>query len=216
MKPIVFKNFFLACVAAWIPACAGMTAAIAPEAVYAEPSNQSQLTRIEQYLNSITTIVAEFNQVAPDGSLTSGKFFLKRPGKMRWQYDPPTPLLMVASGKEIVYYDYELQQVSHIPLDYTLAGFLAREHIDLHDPALVIKNVENSNGVVRVTLTQAGKEDEGSLMLEFSDNPLLIRNMVVTDAQGQVTTVSLNNARFGAALENKLFEFTDPRRKQRT
>ena len=60
--------------------------------------NAADLERIQDYLNGITTVTADFTQVAPDGSLTGGKFFLKRPGKMRWQYSPPTPLLMIADG----------------------------------------------------------------------------------------------------------------------
>ncbi len=182
----------------------------------ASTESVNQLTKIQAYLNSISTIAAEFSQVAPDGSLTSGKFFLKRPGRMRWQYNPPTPLLMVASHKEIIYFDYELQQVSHFPLDSTLAGFLARERIDLGDPAIVVKNLEQASGILRLSIAEKGREDEGGLMLEFSDSPLLIRNMVITDAQGQTTTVALNNARFDIPLEDGLFEFKDPRKRRRT
>ncbi len=184
-----------------------------PPSLKADPAT---LSRIEEYLNGITTIVADFTQVAPDGSLTAGKFSLKRPGKMRWQYNPPTPLLMVASGGEIIYYDYELEQVTHIPLESTLAGFLAKEIISFADPAVTVEGIEKQAGAVRLTLIQPGRESEGRLMLEFSDNPLQIRNMVVTDAQGQTTTVSLNNARFGLPLDNSLFVFKDPRKKQRT
>jgi outer membrane lipoprotein-sorting protein len=169
------------------------------------------LARVEDYLNSLTTIESEFVQVAPDGSLASGRFFLKRPGKMRWQYEPPVPVLMISNGTTLVYYDYELDQMSHIPLDETLAGFLAQERIQLRSDAIKILDLFEKDGIIRLRLTQAKKTDEGELTLEFSDAPLQLRNMIVKDASGQETNVSLNNARFGLPLENKLFIFRDPR-----
>ena len=130
---------------------------------------------------------------------------------MRWQYNPPTPILMVSNGSELVYYDIELEQVSHIPLDSTLIGFMAQDKISF-DKKVGIIDFSSVSGVIRLTLAQRDKPDEGQLQLEFSDKPLLIRNMVITDATHQVTNVSLNNARFGLAMDPELFIFRDPRR----
>jgi outer membrane lipoprotein-sorting protein len=173
--------------------------------------NQPTIERIEQYLSNMGTVVADFNQTAPDGTLTNGKFYLQRPGKMRWQYNPPTPILMVSSGTELVYYDIELEQVSRIPLDETLIGFLALEKITF-DKKVGIVDLSVSSGVIRITLAQHDKPDEGQLELEFSDKPLLLRNMIITDATRQVTSVSLNNARFGLKIDPELFNFRDPRK----
>ncbi len=172
------------------------------------------ITRVQDYLSGLTTITSEFIQVAPDGKLTSGKFFLERPGRMRWQYNPPTPILMVANGSEMIYYDYELEQLSHIPLDATLIGFLAQEKIRF-DGSVGIISFSEKNGTIRIGVAQKEKPSEGQLVLELSDKPLLIRNMVVTDASGQVTTVSLNNANFGAKIDKELFDFRDPRQPRR-
>lgn len=169
------------------------------------------IKRVEDYLSSLTTITSEFTQIAPDGSLAGGKFFLERPGRMRWQYNPPTPILMVANGSELVYYDYELEQISHIPLDSTLIGFLAQEKISFGDSVGIIF-FEEKAGTIRIGVSQRERPTDGQIILEFSDKPLLIRNMVVTDAGGQVTTVSLNNASFGAEIDKKLFDFRDPRK----
>lgn len=169
------------------------------------------LARVERYLNALTTIESEFVQIAPDGSIASGRFFLKRPGKMRWQYEPPVPVLMIANHGELVYYDFELDQVSHIPMDETLAGFLAQDSIRFDPKVVKILEQTAQDGVIRIRLTQAEMPDEGELTLEFSDAPLQLRNMIVKDASGQETNVSLNNARFGLPLENKLFIFRDPR-----
>ena len=109
---------------------------------------QRELKRIEHYLNSINTLVADFTQVAPDGSIASGKFYLKRPGKMRWQYEPPTPVLIIANNGSLVYYDYELKQVTHLPIDSSLASILARKHIRLDDPDLVIEELIMNSKVI--------------------------------------------------------------------
>ena len=173
--------------------------------------NKYTIQRIELYLSNLTTITSEFTQVAPDGSLTNGKFFLQRPGKMRWQYNPPTPVLMVANGKELVFYDYELEQVSYIPLDGSLISFLGRDKITFGGD-VGITRFSNEAAMIRIEVAQKAKPTEGRLMLEFSDKPLALKSMVVTDATGQVTTVALQNAQFGSQIDPKLFVFKDPRK----
>jgi len=177
-------------------------------------NNKYTIQRIERYLSDLTTIVSEFTQVAPDGSLTNGKFFLQRPGRMRWQYNPPTPVLMVANGSELVFYDYELEQVSHIPLDGSLISFLAQDKISFGGN-VGITQFSNEAAAIRIEVAQKKKPTEGKLMLEFSDKPLQLRSMVVTDATGQITTVALTNARFGEKIEPSLFVFKDPRKRRR-
>jgi outer membrane lipoprotein-sorting protein len=219
------KLFVLFLLLLWTPAfplrceaaSAGQVAGDNAVVFLSEPmpkSHEKTIHRIEDYLTGLSTIVSDFTQVAPNGDLTSGKFFLKRPGKMRWQYNPPTPILMVSSGSELVYYDYELEQVSHIPLDQTLIGFLATNPIRFSG-TVGITEFSQKNDVIRIGLAQLDKPNDGELTLEFSDAPLLLRNMVIRDATGQITTVSLNHARFGIALDPELFVWRDPRESRR-
>ncbi|MDX2072907.1 MAG: outer membrane lipoprotein carrier protein LolA [Alphaproteobacteria bacterium] len=202
---------------AWIPAFAGMTMA-AEKSIFVADSvvenNRFTIERIERYLSGISTIVSDFTQVAPDGSLTNGKFYMSRPGKMRWQYNPPTPVLMVSSGTELIFYDYELEQLSHIPLDGSLISFLAQDKITFGGD-VGITHFENEASAIRIEVAQKDKPTEGKLMLEFSDKPLTLRNMVVTDATGQTTTVALQNAKFGSEIDPELFVFKDPRKRKR-
>ena len=130
---------------------------------------------------------------------------------MRWDYAPPTPVQLVSDGKTVTYYDAELQQVSYVSVDDTLAGFLAQKDIRLESKTTHLTAFEVTPGAIRATLIQRAKPDEGSLMLEFSDNPLQIRQMVVTDATGHVSHVSLQNAQFGTEIDDKRFMFVDPR-----
>lgn len=170
--------------------------------------DRATVERVEDYLSGITTIIADFVQIAPDGGLASGKFYLSRPGKMRWQYAPPTPILMVADGTSFIFYDYELDQTSYLPLQETLAGFLARDKVTFGGDVLVT-DIQRGASSLRITMIQKERPKDGSLTLEFADNPLRLHNMKVSDAVGQETTVSLANARYGTPLDNTLFVFED-------
>lgn len=202
---------FLFLLLLWNPAYASEKEPFLPATTIEK--NKYTIGRIELYLSRLTTIVSDFTQVAPDGALVNGKFFLKRPGKMRWQYNPPTPVLMVANGSELVYYDYELQQVSYIPLDSSLVSFLGRERI-IFGNDVGITRFENAANALRIEVAQRAKPTEGKLLLEFSDKPLTLRSIVVTDATGQITTIALQNAQFGAKIDPALFIFKDPRKKR--
>lgn len=178
----------------------------------ATPDPVTTLRRVETFLNNISTLTADFIQISPDGSSAEGKMFLKRPGNMRWQYAPPTPILMIANNNVLTYYDFELDQTSQLSLDDSLAGFLARPNIKLDDEALRIINFREGNGSIRFTILQTNKQDEGSLTLEFSDSPLKIENMIVADATGQVTTIKLQKTQYEVPLSQSLFTYQDPRK----
>lgn len=171
----------------------------------AAQSDAVVLGDVEAYLNDLSTIEADFVQVSPDGSLANGRFFLQRPGKMRWQYEPPIPVLMVSAGTFLTYYDYELDQITNIPIEESLAGFLARPVISLQSKEITILERSRKEGIVRVRLTQTSKPEEGELTLELTDRPMQLRNLIIKDAQGQTTNVSLNNARYGVKLDKSLF-----------
>ena len=169
------------------------------------------ISKVEGYLSSINSIVASFTQTSADGSKGDGKFFLKRPGKMRWQYNPPTPLLLVSDGKVVTYYDAGLDQVTYIGVDDTLAGFLAQKNIKLDSESTQLTRISSQNGEISVTIVQKKKPSDGSLTLQFSDRPFEMKQMVAVDATGNATTVKLANAQFGPVLDDKLFVFEDPR-----
>ena len=172
---------------------------------------EADIARVEKYLSGLTTITADFSQVDANGRLSEGKFYLKRPGKMRWQYSPPTPILLVSDGKVIVYFDAELDQVNYVPMDDTLAGFLAKPVILLNSDSTTLADFEAMPGAVRATVVQKKKPKEGSLTLEFTDAPLQLKQMVIRDATGQETRIQLTGAKFGEKLPDNLFKFEDPR-----
>jgi chaperone LolA len=184
----------------------------APKPIKAvEESDAKDIARVEKYLTSIARVVADFEQASADGSTGAGKLFIRRPGKMRWQYAPPTPILIVSDGKVVTYYDAGLDQVSYIGIDDTLAGFLARKVMTLDSPSTKLTHFEVKDKRIRATIVQKSKPAEGSLTLTFDDNPIRLRGMHVVDATGNATDVVLTNANYGPVLDNTLFTFEDPR-----
>jgi len=165
--------------------------------------------KTEDYLNGIRTMQADFLQVAPSGQESTGKFYLSRPGKIRWEYETPSRILIIVSGSLVSYYDYELNQVSHAPSGSSLAEFLAREKISLSGDVKVL-SVTEEFGLITITITQAKKPDEGNLTLIFSDSPMMLKKLIVIDAAGKETQVTFENPAFDLSLEKDLFIMKDP------
>ena len=182
--------------------------AAAPAAELA-PDDAAELGRVEDYLNSVTTLRARFNQVAPDGGLAEGHFYLRRPGRMRFEYAPPTPILVVADRVWLIFHDTELGQVDRLPLYSTPLGFLVRDEIEFGEP-IVIETLERLPGELRLTLRDGEHEGEGVLTLVFSDPPLRLWQWRVIDAQGLTTRITLSDVEVNVPLDPKLFVFDDP------
>ncbi len=188
-------------------------AAIDQSAVALSPAERADIERIERYFNSIRTMRARFLQTASSGQQAEGDVYLNRPGKLRIDYDPPVPIVIVADGTWLIYHDRKLNQVSYLPLGSTPAGILVENKISLTGSDLRITRFAHEAGVIRVTVVRGASPAEGSLTLIFADNPLQLKQWQVTDAQGIVTSVSLSNVTTGMALDPNLFKFIDPKHK---
>ena len=174
------------------------------------PANQAEIARIQAYLNNLHTLKAHFIQVAPNGATSRGTAWLQRPGRMRFQYDPPSPLLLVAGHGVVVFHDAQLDQTSNIPVGMTPLGILLADNIFLSGN-VTVTGLNNLPGQIELTLVRSARPTEGSLTLVFTDNPLTLRQWTVTDAQGQRTTVTLTDIELGGRFDQSLFEFVDPR-----
>lgn len=188
-----------------------VSSAIAETAKPAQLSDDQRQTikRVEDHLSSIKTMQAKFLQVASSGSFAEGQLYLSRPGKIRFEYAPPTPILIVSSGLVVTYFDRELEQVTQILLKATPLEFLVRENLKLSGDVTVTK-FEQRRGILRITVQETDSPEEGAITLAFSEAPLALRQWVVRDAQGVATTVTLNNARVGIKLDPELFRFEAP------
>jgi outer membrane lipoprotein-sorting protein len=186
---------------------------VAAEAPVAQPlsaRDRADVARIEAYMNGLRSLKARFLQVAPDGAITQGTAWLERPGRMRFQYDPPTPLLLVAGHGLVVFNDRQLNQTSNIPLSSTPLSLLLSDNLKLSGD-VTITNISRQPGQVAVTLVRTASPGDGSITLVFAENPFALRQWSVTDAQRQETRVSLFNVELGGHFDEDLFRFIDPR-----
>jgi outer membrane lipoprotein-sorting protein len=196
-------------------AAAAAFAVLGPrQPVAAQDPNErpATLARVEAYLNSITTMKASFLQVASTGDVAQGTFYMRRPGRLRIEYPPPSPALIVGDGHRLIYYDKELKSANMMPIEDTLAGILVRERVRLSGD-IAVAAYRHEKGTVSITLRRKAEPEAGSLDLVFNDAPLRLRLWIVTDAHGTTTRVSLSDAEFGVQLSDELF--TVPEEPQR-
>jgi outer membrane lipoprotein-sorting protein len=184
-------------------------AAPPPPAAALNPQDAAELQKIASYLQGIRTVTAKFQQATANGGAATGYLWMSRPGKMRFQYDPPNELLLLADAFYVYSWDPDLKQMSKVGLKSTPAWFLLRDPISFTD-GVVVTRFEHSGNTVQVTVVQSAEPDAGSLTMVFSENPLALRQWTVVDQQGKVTSVALSQLQYGLALDPKLFQYQDP------
>jgi outer membrane lipoprotein-sorting protein len=207
--PSRLRTLLTACAAVVALAAPLAPAAAAPPkpAVLSDP-DRADVGRIEGYLNQLHTATATFLQLADNGGVARGKFYLSRPGKMRFEYEPPTPILMVSTGNgSLVYYDSLLKQTSYLPVDSTPLGLLLRDNLKFGTEVTITKFERGPNSL-RLTVVQTKEPDQGSLTLVFSDKPLALRQWTVLDQQHKSVTVTLEEMQTDMKLDPKLFQFS--------
>ncbi|MEO8557970.1 MAG: outer membrane lipoprotein carrier protein LolA [Rhodospirillales bacterium] len=171
--------------------------------------DREDVTRVEQYLNGLTTLQARFAQAADKGLALQGDFYIKRPGKLRFQYDPPAHIQVVADGRQVTYYDADNDQISQVPTGLTVAKFLVSQKISLSGDLSVTK-VERDTNSLRLTMVQTKSPNQGYVVLSFADKPLQLQRWSVIDSRGRDITIVLTNLHTGVPLKDDLFTFIDP------
>ncbi len=180
----------------------------APAAALTE-RDRADISRVENYLNRIRSILAKFVQVAPSGRLAEGLFAMQRPGRLRFEYAPPTPILVIGDGRDLVFYDSRLDQVSRIAISMTPLKVLLAETINFQG-RVGVDRVERTPGVLRLVVLDRKRPKDGAVTLVFSESPLLLRQWLVTDRKGLVTSIYLSEMQFNPELDPELFVFVDP------
>lgn len=172
--------------------------------------DRADIARVETYLNGIHTLHARFRQIAPNGGTSEGQVWLERPGRMRFQYDPPSPFLLVGGHGLLVFHDSKLQQTSNIPLGSTPLGLLLQDNVRLSGD-VTVAGLARAPGQLQLRLFRTKSPADGSLTLVFADAPLALRQWSVVDAQRQETRITLYNIELGGTFKQSLFEFIDPK-----
>ena len=191
----------------------GATALAALIAVRATAADQQAVVReIEAYFNGLHTLEASFRQTASDGGVSTGKLFIDRNrGAMRFDYDPPSKILLIAPGDwRLIFYDGSIQQVNVIPIGETPLGFVLKDEVKLEGD-VTVRSVDERPGDVDVTLVPTEDPDQGKVVLTLSRSPMRLVRWSVTDAQGLTTEIDLDRIRTGVELDRKLFVWRDPK-----
>ena len=132
---------------------------------------------------------------------------MSRPGRMRFEYDPPESILMIADGLFFVYIDRDLEQTTHVFLKSTPLSFLVQEKI-VFKGDVTVTEIERPPGILQIKIKKTKEPELGSIQLVFSDKPLALRKWVVVDTQNIMTTVNLTGIQTGIKLDPKLFTFS--------
>ncbi len=202
------------------PLVTGTTNAPPPNPVIPDPRNRvpanifstfdatqkAQASKISAYLSSLTVLAGNFVQVGPDGSKTTGDFYMQKPGKVRFEYDAPSPIAIVADGSSVAVRDRKLATQDIYPLSQTPLRFLLSDRVDLMRDTNVI-SVSSDDVFTTITIEEKQALVGTSrlmLMVGAKDNQL--KQWTVTDPQGYDTTVAVYNLETPKKLDPGLFK----------
>jgi outer membrane lipoprotein-sorting protein len=165
---------------------------------------KADLDRISAYLNGIRTLKSGFIQIGPDGQVDQGLLYLEKPGKIRFQYNPPSPVLIVATEGEVYVRNSRLNTVDHYDLSDTPLGLLLNDRVDLKTNQAVTGIISRDDALI-VNARTSENRNNSNITLVFSVPGLELRQWTVRDNQGGTTTVALNGLETGTALAPSLF-----------
>jgi outer membrane lipoprotein-sorting protein len=166
---------------------------------------QVGVPEIERYVNSIRTLQARFVQSNPNGSVAQGTLYVRRPGRMRFEYDAPSKLKVVADGTQVTLWDPATRDFGQWPIGWTAASFLVKDPLVLSGD-LQVEKLERVNGMLEATMVQARKPQDGKVIVRLAENPLLLRGWTIIDNRGNRVTVSLSEMQTGLQLADSLFK----------
>lgn len=170
---------------------------------------QVGVPEIERYVNSIRTLQARFVQSNPNGSVAQGTLYVRRPGRMRFEYDAPSKLKVVADGTQVTLWDPATRDFGQWPIGWTAASFLVREPFTLSGD-LTVESLQRTGDGLQLTIVQTRKPQEGKIMVRLSENPMALRGWSIIDNRGNKVDVTLTDLKTGGQLANSLFKYDGP------
>jgi outer membrane lipoprotein-sorting protein len=196
-------------------ALAGLApAALAPPAMAQSPlaaDDQALVKKATDYLQGLEEAKGRFVQTDARGQTTQGTFFLKRPGKARFDYDPPSGLVVVSDGHSVTVADSRLPSFTRYPLGATPLSLFLAKTIRL-DRGVQVTRVSRAADGFSITARDGGRQADGQITLTFKDNPIALVGWSVTDAQGRTTQVRIAGLQRTSGLDPALFVLKNPHR----
>jgi outer membrane lipoprotein-sorting protein len=184
------------------------------EATAFDAKQRALVDRISNYLTNVQTLVGDFVQVGPDGTRTEGQFYIQKPGKVRFEYNPPAKIDIVADGQSVVVRDRELATQDVYPLSQTPLRFLLSDRIDLLRDTNLVSVSADDVFVTVVIEEKTAIVGTNRLMLMFGAKDFQLRQWTVTDPQGYDTTVAVYNLDTNTKPDPSMFKITYERTMQ--
>ena len=172
------------------------------------------LKTLSAYLNGLTTLESEFTQVNSDGTVSTGRIFIKRPGRVRFEYNPPDKALVMAGGQQVAIFDGKSNvPPEQYPLKRTPLNLILAANINLGKAKMVVGHSADAT-TTRVKAQDPENPEYGTIELVFSADPVELRQWVITDDLGQQTTVILGQMKKGGKLGEAMFSITGEKTKR--
>ena len=163
------------------------------------------LNEISSYFNAMTTAEAQFSQITDTGETSTGRLFIRRPGRIRFEYDPPEATLVVVGGGQVAVFDPKSRdEPQRFPLRHSPLNLVLEREVDLAQRDMVVAHFE-AESQTSVTLQDAENPDYGFIQLIFTNNPVQLREWIVQDNSGGRTQIVLDSLTEGGRLSNVLF-----------
>ncbi|PPR11065.1 MAG: hypothetical protein CFH41_01165 [Alphaproteobacteria bacterium MarineAlpha11_Bin1] len=170
--------------------------------------DKADIARVEEYLNSMRSLRSKFMQYSSGNQFAEGNIYIKRPKKVRLQYIRPPNIQVYANGFWLAHVDTELNEVAHVPLELTPAGFLVGKKIELSGD-VTVRRIFRSANTLSIEIFKTDEPEDGKFVMAFAERPLSLRKWVVTDAQGVSTSVILAAPEFNVMIPDAVFEFDE-------
>ncbi|PPJ48495.1 hypothetical protein C0075_04555 [Rhizobium sp. KAs_5_22] len=184
-------------------AAAGLALAALPQAAMAA-ADPVAAQKIADHFSSVKTMMGEFVQFGPRGEQTGGKFFIQRPGKLRFNYDKPSPMRVIADGKNVVIGNVKLKTWDLYPLSKTPLSLLLSEKIDLGNK--MVRDVKQEADLTTIVLGDRTIFGDSTITLMFDPKTFDLRQWTITDVQAKDTSVMIFNVQNGVQLDPSVFE----------
>ena len=179
--------------------------AAAAEPLKLSPEQETAVNAISDYLNSFKTLQGEFTQISPKGNMSQGVFYIAKPGKMRFEYAPPNPFLIVSDGTWLTIKNVKKEKGDQFPLSQTPLRLVLGNKVDIVKDTSVL-DYQEQDGILTVTVEDKKNTlGSGQLTLVFDQTRKVLQQWIVTDGKGRKTTVSLENLQAGIEPDPKLF-----------
>lgn len=182
-------------------------AALVCFALEVKAQKASDIRQIENYLNNLKSLNANFVQMASNGTTSEGRLFIQKPNKIRMEYAAPVSVLIVGNGDYIVFNDKELDQVTNIDYEDIPATMILKDNIKIDGQNLKVTDFVKDAGTTSVTLEYTQDSDMGPITLVFNNNPFELKQWKVVDPQSVEIALSLYDIEQNQKLDENLFTF---------